>query len=174
MNELATRLESLHEAAFQWALHCSAGVRQDAEDGLQATYEALLDGSACFKGQSSFKSFLFAVIRNKIRSQARKKKVRRLVGLDDVRTPKVEAQGSKALEDAERRRAIRRALEELSPKQRDVLELVFYHDLTIEEAAQVMGVRLGTARTHYKRAKEGMRRELMKGGLQWKSATTGT
>ncbi len=171
MIDLEEELRSLHEAGFQWALHCTGGREQDAEDALQGAYEALLDGSAKFEGRSSFKSFLFGIVRNKARSLRRKKKVGRLVALDFADEPEVDPVGAKAMERAQRKAAIRQALQVLSPKQRDVLELVFYHDLTIEEAAQVMGVRLGTARTHYKRAKNAMYEQLTAGEFQWLKKT---
>ncbi len=174
MSDLEQRLAGLHDAAFQWALHCTGGRREDAEDALQATYMALLDGSASFREESSFKSFVFAVIRNKARALHRKKKVRRLVSLEDVDPPDVEAVGAAGMEAADRREAIRRAIQALSSRQREVLELVFYHDMTIEDASAVMGVGLGTARTHYKRAKESMLKQLSPGEKRWLKTTIGS
>ena len=45
----------------------------------------------------------------------------------------------------------------LPARQREVLHLVFYQDLTIEEAAKVLNISLGTARTHFERGKSRLR-----------------
>lgn len=142
-------IEQLHPASFAWALACCAFRRDEAEDVLQTVYLKLLDGRARYEGRASLRTWLFAVIRNTAADRRRQSWVWSL-GLDRLWQKRVSpAPGP----DGERRVQVRVALLELPARQREVLELVFYHDLTVEEAAQVMGVSVGSARVHYDRAK---------------------
>jgi len=52
------------------------------------------------------------------------------------------------------------ALKRLARRQREVLELVFFQGMTIEESAEVMGVTVGSARVHYDRGKRRILEEL--------------
>ncbi len=163
-NNHQEELGELHAASFSWAMTCCRGDATAAEDALQATYVKVLTGGARFGGRSTFKTWLFAVIRNTAREQARKRLKRSLLlGRWFESNPVVESTEAHQREDLEsgRTRAlVQRALERLSEKQRHVLELVFYHDLTLEEAAGVLDMKLGTARTHYARGKKQMLKHL--------------
>ena len=67
------------------------------------------------------------------------------------------ASAADTIEAVERRDALLKALGRLSARQREGLVLVFYHELTVEAAAEVMGTGVGSARTHYARGKEKLR-----------------
>jgi RNA polymerase sigma factor (sigma-70 family) len=151
-------LEQLHPATFGWALACCGFQRQEAEDVVQTVYLKILDGRARFDGRSSYKTWLFAVVRRTAADRRRRQLVTTL-GLARLfaRAPSLP---TVAPVEAGERARVRAALAELAPRQREVLDLVFYHELTIEEAARVMNVSLGSARVHYERGKKNLREKL--------------
>jgi RNA polymerase sigma-70 factor (ECF subfamily) len=145
-------LAALHPAAFGWALCVCRWDRHEAEDVVQTTYEKILDGRARFDGRSSARTWLFAVIRRTAADRRRRRWLRTL-GLRLVPTPAPPPDPARLAEGSERAARVRAALGRLSARQREVLDLVFYHDLTVDEAARVMGVSPGSARRHYDRGK---------------------
>ena len=171
-DELETRLEELHADSFGWALRCCEWDDADASDVLQATYLKVVSGQARFGGKSAFKTWLFGVIRQTAREHYRRavshhERARRLkrevaaegTGFEDPDDPS---------ERSETRRLLLKALDQLPARQKEVLHLVFYQDLTIREAAEVMEVSVGSARVHYERGKKRLRvlldQELSDGG----------
>ena len=55
------------------------------------------------------------------------------------------------------KRQLLQSVTQLPRRQREVLHLVFYQDLTVEEASRVLTISLGTARTHFERGKRRLR-----------------
>lgn len=155
--DLPDLLESHHEAAYGWALSCCASHPGDAADVLQSTYQKILQGRARYKGVSSFRTWLFAVIRNTAAEERRKRWIRSL-RLDKFARERenepAQEESSEQLEGSERTNLLRDALAKLPRRQREVLHLVFYQELTVEAAAEIMHVSIGSARTHYARGKQ--------------------
>ncbi len=160
-SSLRRELADLHPKSFGWALACCRYDRLEAEDVLQTSYLKVLSGRARFDGRSSFKTWLFGVIR-RTASEARRRRLfgRLLLGRMGQLRPDAVAQPVETSSDRE----IASLLRGLAPRQREVLELVFYQDLSIEEAALVMRVSLGAARVHYQRGKDKLRTALAQRG----------
>jgi RNA polymerase sigma-70 factor, ECF subfamily len=160
-------LAELHPVSFGWALGCCNGDRGEAEDVLQIAYVKVLDGRARFDGASSFKTWLFAVIR-RTAAERRRGRWTRSLSFARWRTGRGEPDPSTDPEalagSAEAARSLRDSLRALPTRQRELLHLVFYEDLSLDEAALVVGISVGTARTHYHRGKARLRALLAASG----------
>lgn len=127
---------------------------------MQATYLKIVDGRARFGGRSAFKTWLFGVIRRTAAEERRRRMLGRLLPLSRFNGRDPAADPAAQVVRAEATARLVDALRRLPPRQRELLHLVFYQDLSIAEASDVLGVSVGTARTHYERGKARLRRLL--------------
>jgi len=156
-------LAALHEGAFRWALSLTDYDAQAAQDVMQQAYLALLDGSARYNGDAALKTWLFAVIRNCARRYHRTQRQQQGVAARLQRLfisdTEVAVPDTASLAD-ETSTTLRAAVARLPVRQRQVLELVIDAEFSIEQAARVVGISTGSARTHYHRAKQTLRAAL--------------
>jgi RNA polymerase sigma factor (sigma-70 family) len=147
--ETSAEIEKLHAAGFAWSMACCGRIRERAEDVLQTSYLKILDGRARFGDRSSFKTFLFGVIRRTAAEERRRTAIGRVIFASAM--PAEPSSGEGGSVD---RLAFRAALARLARRQREVLELVFSMGMTVKEAAETLSISVGSARVHYDRGKK--------------------
>src|SRR5262245_60396401 len=166
--QLRSQLEQLHPESYGWALSCCRRDPGDAEAVLQDVYLKILDGRARYDARSSLKTWLFSVIRRTAAEHRRANLLRRLrLGSDPpaVEPLAIVESADESVYRSELQKFFTRALASLPSRQREVMQLVFYHDLSLQEASEVMGVSLGSARTHYDRGKKQLRKLMVESGV---------
>ncbi len=165
--ELAADLAAFHHASYGWALECCRRDRQEAEEVLQACYVKALDGRARFGGNSALRTWFFGVIRYTAAERRRRDGFRRLALMNWFAgrpAPKPAASPEHLSGQGELRTRLNRLIVGLSDRQREVLHMVFYQELTLDETAQVLGLSIGSVRRHYERGKARLRLALANTG----------
>ncbi|HEX2818029.1 MAG TPA: RNA polymerase sigma factor, partial [Phenylobacterium sp.] len=161
--DLPATLVQHHDAAWAWAMACCRRDRDAAHDVLHDVYVKVLQRRARFSGRSSFKTWLFGVIRLSAFAANRRRTMLGLLLEPIGEQPQLAAPLADARTIA-MSQLLRRTLSTLPGRQRDVAILVFEHDLTLEEAGAVLGVSTGACRQHYARAKSKLRAAMSLGG----------
>jgi RNA polymerase sigma-70 factor (ECF subfamily) len=149
-------LAAQHGAAYAWALSLTGYDAAAAADVMQQSYLVIVEGRARFEERSSLKTWLFGVVRNTARGLRRRDR-RELALMSRFAAEPVDESTANG-DDSDP--AVDAALMGLPRRQRDVMELVIYSEFTLEECAEVLGISLGSARTHFHRAKAAVRRRL--------------
>lgn len=148
-------LESIYPIAWRWALARANWDAEIAREAVHNAFVAILEGRVKAHSPEFFRSFVLGVVERYIRREQRWQGLRRLLPW----SAKTDLRQSEALSPEIQGDAMHawRALRKLSVRQRSVAWLVLGCDLSIDEASQVLGMPLGTARTHFARAKQNLR-----------------
>ncbi|MDD5309073.1 MAG: RNA polymerase sigma factor [Deltaproteobacteria bacterium] len=151
-----------HESLYRFAMALCRYDRQEAMDVLQLTYVEVLEGRADLAHARDGKAFLLGVARRIAASRRRRRSLfGRIMSLGSFGEPKIAGPSPEALASAcEDEARVRRALSALPARQLEVVTLVFMEGLTVEQAATALSVSVGSARTHYHRAKQSLAKML--------------
>ncbi len=147
-------------AVYRFALRL-LGNRAAAEDIVSEVFIELWRHAASFEGRARLSTWLLTIARNKALSAQR----RRIdEPLDEAMANAIpdEAMGSEeSLAAKERGTILRQCLGALSATHREIIDLVYYHERSVEEAATILGVPPATVKTRMfyarKRLAEGLR-----------------
>lgn len=150
-DDLRDDLAALHDEAWRWGLSCCRGDREAAMEAVQDAYLLMLSGKAPFAGRSSFRSFVFGVVRNCARAARRRAAFRNLLfaPIEAADTACVPADQERAVDAAR----AERAMAALSRRQGEVARLVLIHGFTVTEAAEALALSRGAASKHFAEAK---------------------
>ena len=139
------------------------GDRMRAEDAVQETFAAVWRSARTYRPERGAGApWLYAVARNAIVDRSRNRSEPPAEAPDVPSSEPTPAERADASYVAWR---VHRALEELSPKERDVIELAYYGELSQSEIADFLDIPLGTVKTRT-RAGLGRLADLLEGELQ--------
>ncbi|MFD2034255.1 RNA polymerase sigma factor [Belliella marina] len=146
-------IKELHHEAYLWSRQCCGFDEELAKDVLQHVYLKIWEEKAKYRAESKVKTWLFSVIRFTALEWLKR----------DQKTVSLNADFDLAEPDKIPEATSHEELIQMLPeRQKEILLLVFYHQMTLEKAAEVMEVTLGTARVHYDRGKKKLKELILK------------
>jgi RNA polymerase sigma-70 factor (ECF subfamily) len=133
------------------------GDEMAAEDVISEVFLDVWRQANRFEGRSAVSTWLIAIARFKALSMMRK---RREEGLDDETAESIEEPSDNpglAIEKLDKGQKLRQCLAALSREHREVIDLVYYHEKSVEEVARIIGIPENTVKTRmfYARKKLG-------------------
>src|SRR5262249_34690544 len=123
------------------------GDKSAAEDLVSEVFLDVWRQAKRFQGRSQVTTWLLAIARNKALSTLRNRSTEELD--EDVAATIEDSQDSPEamLQNRQKSEIVLQCLTQLSPTHREVIDLVYYHERSIEEVAEIVGVPQSTVTT---------------------------
>lgn len=147
-----------------------------AEDLAQETFLRIFQNASRYQPTASFKSWMYTIATNLSRNEVRNRTRRHTYSLEDLVEEGADIHETSIMEDTrylpdvlaeknEQKQLVRKALAQLPENQRLALTLVTYQDLRYEEVAEILGTSEGAVKALIHRARQRMKKLLIKAGL---------
>jgi RNA polymerase sigma-70 factor, ECF subfamily len=136
-----------------------------AEDVLAETFLDVWRQAGNFEGRSSISTWILSIARFKALSDARR---RRDAPYDEEAAAEIADEADDPEIDVAKRdkgAALRRCLDKLSAEHREVVDLVYYHEKSVEEVAQIVGAPAATVKTRLFHARQKLSEILRRAGV---------
>jgi RNA polymerase sigma-70 factor (ECF subfamily) len=127
----------------------SSGEREEIEELVQDTFVRAFGSLDSFRGESSFRTWLFTIERRLMLDRRRAEQRSRVTVPVQAGDAATEYTALDELLAQEVRTRVRMAIDSLSPMQREVFTLRVEQGLSYREIAEVVGSTEGAARVHY-------------------------
>jgi len=129
----------------------------DAADELaQQTFMACVAGRDSFRGQSTFRTYLFAIARNQLYSHLRRATQRAQLDFTVTSLAEIVTSAATRLGRAQQVEQLRAALSELAAEDQLLLELHYWHDLDSAALGEVFEATSGAIRVRLLRARRAL------------------
>jgi RNA polymerase sigma-70 factor (ECF subfamily) len=154
--------EALFERHFEAVARFFRNKADDPIDDLiQKTFLGCVESRDAFRGESSFRAFLFGVARNVLGKHWRAKARDRLdFDGDTVSVHELGASPSSAYAKGQEQRMVLDALQRIPLESQIVLELHYWEAMTAAEIGTALRIPVGTAKNRIRRAKQMLEAEL--------------
>jgi RNA polymerase sigma-70 factor (ECF subfamily) len=149
-SEVSGIFEDLRRPLFRYFL-CAGLSREDADEGIQETFLRLHRHLRKDGERSNLRGWIFQVARNLARNQHKSARIRRTEVLDDSAIRDPEGSPEDQAIRSERMRRLERAIEILTPPQRECV-LLRASGLRYREIAEVLGVSVSSVGEMVQRA----------------------
>lgn len=164
-----TELVARHQSNLRYSMRQLTDWNEAlADDLVQEAFIQAFRQLKQFRGDAKFSSWLYRIAYNVFLQQARKKQLL-MQSLDShpvLDTPQEPVANAKSsIDEAEAEQSalhkkVASLLAELEPERRSVLHLLLHRQHTQQEIATIMGIPLGSVKTHINRGRAGLQKAL--------------
>lgn len=146
----STLVERHASALARFAASC--GAREDIDELVQDTFVRAFGSLDGFRGDSSFRTWLFTIERRLLmdRRRAERRRPQGMEIAEEDAATEYDALDELVADEAQAR--VRNAIDRLTPTQREVFVLRVAEGLSYKEIAEIAGTTEGAARVHYHNA----------------------